>query len=288
MFKFKALMVAAVGALCFSDFFVIQQVYAKEKALIVGVFPRRNATVTHKLFKPMIKYLSAKLGREVRLVTTKNFKTFWQGVKAKKYDVVHYNQYHYIISHNKWGYRVILKNEEFGLDKIAGSIVVRKDSGLKSIKDLKGKKIVFGGGPKAMQSYIYATYLLLKGGLSKGDYTEAFSKNPPNAIFSAYYKQSAAAGSGDLVLRLPVVSKHINTNEMFYLARGEAFAHLPWAVRGDVKPELANKIQSILSGLKKSAEGKVILKKAKLTSLNIAHDKEFDPHRKIVKAVFGK
>ncbi len=261
---------------------------ATEKPIVVGIFPRRNASLTFTLFKPMTEYLSRALGREVKLVTPKDFATFWKDVADKKFDLVHYNQYHYVESHQKYGYEVILKNSEFGKNTIRGSIIVRKDSGLKSISDLKGKKIVFGGGPRAMQSYITATYLLREGGLKKGDYLESFANNPPNALLSTYFKKTDAAGSGDVVLSLPNVKKMIKTEELTFLGRSEAYAHLPWAVKGDLSAALKNKIQSTLQGLKNSAEGKTVLKSAKLTGLEIAKDSEFDPHRKIIKAVTGE
>ena len=82
--------------------------------LVMGVFPRRNATTTIKLFTPVTEYLSEKLGREVQLETAKDFRSFWQKVLLQRYDIVHFNQYHYIKTHDKKIYRAILQNEEFG------------------------------------------------------------------------------------------------------------------------------------------------------------------------------
>jgi len=255
--------------------------------LKMGIFPRRNAKVTVKLFRPLAQYLSVQLGREVQLMVTKDFKTFWQGVEERRYDLVHYNQYHYIVSHQQYGYQVILKNEEFGEATIAGSIIVRKDSGVNSVADLKGKKIVFGGGPKAMQSYIVATYLLRQGGLQAGDYEEDFAKNPPNAILSAFYEQAAAAGSGDKVLKLGVVKQQIDIDKMKFLVRGEQLPHLPWAIKSDLTLDLRDKIQHLLFHLKDSEEGQKLLKQARLTGLALATDEEYHPHREIIKAIYG-
>ncbi len=255
--------------------------------LTMGVFPRRNATVTFQLFRPLADYLSTQLGREVKLITTKDFKSFWDSVEQQRYDLVHYNQYHYVVSQKKFGYQVILKNEEFGESTIAGAIIVRKDSGITSMQDLKGKKIIFGGGPKAMQSYIVATYLLRWGGLLAGEYEEAFAKNPPNAILSAYYGQAAAAGSGDKVLNLEVVKQHIDIKEMNVLARGAQLPHLPWAVKAAIDSTLRDKIQHLLSHLNDTAEGRQLLNSAHLTALVPATDAEYNSHRSIIRTVYG-
>jgi len=150
--------------------------------ITMGVFPRRPVSVTHKLFKPLAEKLSKELGEPVKLVVLKDFKSFWKGVQGKQYDLVHFNQYHYIKSHKELGYEVIAVNEEFGSKKIAGALSVHKDSGIKSLADLKGKTILFGGGKKAMGSYIAPTSVLKKAGLEAGkDYTVKFSKNPPRS-----------------------------------------------------------------------------------------------------------
>ncbi|MBI3776659.1 MAG: phosphate/phosphite/phosphonate ABC transporter substrate-binding protein [Gammaproteobacteria bacterium] len=255
--------------------------------LVLGVFPRNSATVTHDQLSGLASYLAAQIQRPVQLVTPKDFETFWAGVQNQSYDIVHMHQYDYVEAHKKYHYDVILKNVEFGESTIAGSIIVRKDSGIETIADLKGKTVVFGGGQRAMQSYIVARYLLEQGGLKPGDYVEKFSKNPPNAILAAYLKQADAAGSGDKVLALETVQSTINTTEMRILVRSEQLTHLPWAVKRSLPPELRTTIQTLLSKLHESAEGREILARAQLTGLRRASDQDYDRHREIIKAVLG-
>jgi phosphonate transport system substrate-binding protein len=209
-------------------------------------------------------------------------------VVDRRYDIVHYNQYHYVRSYRDFDYRVIVMNEEFGESTIAGAISVRADSGIRTLADLKGKTVIFGGDRSAMQSYIVATYLLRRAGLKSGDYVEEFAKNPPNAHFAVYFRQADAAGVGDRIADLPAVRSKIEASQMRLIAVGERLAHLPWAVRGDLDPTLQEKIRTALLALRASAEGRAILKQAKLTGLVAASDKDFDPHRRIIATVFGE
>lgn len=258
------------------------------KPLVLGIFPRRNTKLTFKLFSPIAKHLSSILNREVQIVTAKNFKTFWKGVASQHYDIVHFNQYHYIISNLLYNYQVIVKNQEFGNSTIAGSICVRKDSGIDTIQDLKNKTIMFGGGKMAMQSYIAAKWLLQQGGLNEGDYIEKIAINPPNAIISTYNKQADAAGAGDIVIRLETVKKQIDVSQMRYIAQTEQLPHLPWAVKGSMDEFTKLKIQSSLSSLHKDPAGQLILDTAQLSSLSLAVDSDYDSHRKIISDVYGK
>lgn len=256
--------------------------------LVLGVFPRRNVKTTYKIFSPLVSALSVHLDREVKLVTTRDFLSFWQGVRNRDFDIVHFNQYHYVVAKQLYGYEVILKNLEFGQSTIAGSLAVRKDSGIESIDDLRHKHIIFGGGYRAMMSYIAVTWLLRQAGLGPGDYRESFARNPPNALISAYHKRADAAGAGDMAIRLDVVKKNIDVSEMKYLARTKPLTHLPWAVKSEMDPQLKHKIVTFLGGLKDDPAGQKILDSAKLSGLIPAYDKEYDIHRELIKKVYGE
>jgi len=253
--------------------------------LIVGIFPRRSVQVTTQMFSPLAKYLSRELKRPVRLETSYDFASFWEQVKQQHYDLVHYNQYHYLSSHKSLGYQVIAKNEEFGSSFIAGAIVVRKDSGIHTLQQLKGKKIVFGGDRLAMQAYISATYLLRQAGLKEGDYFEQFALNPPKAAIAAYYHQAVAAGTGDHVLALPRVRNEIGEDQMFYLAKSDPVAQLPWAVKANLPVQLVKHITHLLTSLDQTPEGKQLLKDMRLSNILPATDSDYDSARRIIKAV---
>ncbi len=256
--------------------------------LIMGVFPRRNTKITYRMFWPMAAHLSAELGREVRLVTEKNFETFWANVQKSKYDLVHFNQYHYVVAHQHYGYNAILMNEEQGSSTICGALIVRNDSGIETIRDLEGKNIIFGGGPRAMQSYIVARWLLEQEGLTQDKYTTQFARNPPNAIFSTYNRQADAAGSGDAVMEMSVVQNRIDTSEMKFLAKSQPMPHLPWAVSEKLAPELADKIQSALSALSIDSFGRHVLKRAELTGLLTATNEDYDQARLVIRDIYGE
>jgi phosphonate transport system substrate-binding protein len=258
---------------------------AAEDPLIMGVFPRRNAAETAKLFTPLADYLGERLGREVRLVTSRNFDSFSKAVAEQRYDIVNYNQYHYIRSAKT--YKVIAHSQEFGRDAVTGALFVRKDSGITEVSQLRGRTVIFGGGKDAMLSYIAPRYLLLQAGLKEGDFKTEIAVNPQNAVVALYYKQADAAGGGDVVLDQPVVKNAINVEELRLLAATEPLLFLPWAVKRTLPAKLAESIQSILVDLKNSEAGRQVLKSAIMTGMGKAGDRDYRPHRRITTAVFG-
>ena len=265
---------------------VVPDTQAAENPLVMGIFPRNKATETTTRYTPLANYLSERLGRKVILVTSKDFDSFWKGVTERQYDIVHYNQYHYIQSAQS--YRVIAHNQEFGKDAVAGALYVRKDSGITKLSQLRGRTVIFGGGKDAMLSYIAPRFLLMQAGLKESDFKTEFAVNPPNTLLALYNKQADDAGGGDILLDLPEVKNAINTQEISILATTEPLLFLPWAVKRTMPAKLAESIQSIIVNLGSSEAGREILKAAMTTGMGKAEDKDYGPHRKMTTAVFGK
>lgn len=255
---------------------------------VVGIFPRQGAMVVHKQFGALEKYLNVVLGREVVLETAKDFDTFWENVRTQRYDLVHYNQYHYVKSHREFGYEAVLRNEELGKETVASAVAVSVDSGITDISQLKGKKIVFGGGRSAMVAYIGVKKLLMDAGLKDGDYSEEFTSNPPNAVLALYVGQADAAGTGDSVLNVPAVAQKVQANKLRFLKTGIPLPHLPWAVKSSVDAATRDKLIDSLSVLDKSVDGKTILQEAGVSRFIRARDADYDACRDLVRSVTGE
>lgn len=259
-----------------------------EEPLTLGVFPRRDAETTVRYFKPLVDHLTRELGHPVELVTTHDYESFWEKIKLGHFDIVHYNQYQYVKSARDYGYQVIVKNEEFGSDKVSGTLFTHQDSEIKTIADLRGNKVVFGGGPTAMISTIVPIYLLRSAGIEDNEYIRDHAKNPPSAVFATYYGHAAAGGAGDISVQLPSVTQKINVDKLRPLAVSKPLTHLPWAVSPGMESALKNRIVEVLTGLKMTEEGRQILSAAELTGLLTVQDEEYDQTRRIIWEVLGE
>jgi phosphonate transport system substrate-binding protein len=271
--------------LCLIATLAIPAAQAADAPLILGVFPRFNASETVTRYTPLADHLSERTGRKVTLVTAKDFHAFSRGIEEQRYEIVQYNQYQYIRSAKS--YQVIAHNKEFGKSTIAGALYVRKDSGITNLKQLRGRTVLFGGGEDAMIGYIAPMYLLLQAGLKKDDFKSTFAVNPLNSVIGVFHRQADAAGSGDIVIGQPAVRNAINTDELIPLATSEQLLHLPWAVKRTMPAQLRTAIQSTLLNLENTEVGKQFLKAAMMTGIGKAEDKDYEPHRKMVRAVHG-
>lgn len=257
------------------------------KELTIGIFPRRNARLTIKLFSPLANYLEQSLKIPVKLESAANYGAFNDRLNQRRYDLIHINQYHYANIHDKLKYDAIVQNEEFGEKTIKGAIYAHQDSEIKTISDLKGKSILFGGGRSAMMSYIVPTYLLINGGLKRGEYKEHFAVSPPNAVLATYLKQADAGAAGEVVRRLPIVKNKIDTKKLNLIAISDPLPHLPWALKRELNPELKQKITQLLIKMKTFDAGKSILKQARLSGFNPVSNSDYDVHRGIIQKVMS-
>jgi phosphonate transport system substrate-binding protein len=260
-------------------------VQAADRTLILGVFPRFSATETTKRYSPLADYLAARLNAEITLSTARDFQSFMRTLSEQRYDIVQYNQYHYIRSSKN--YQVIAHNKEFGKSTIAGVLYVRKDSGITDLKQLKGATVLFGGGEDAMIGYIAPMYMLLQAGLTKHDFTSQFAVTPMNSVIGVYHRQADAAGSGDGVIDQPAIKKSIDPQELVALAISEQLLHLPWAVRRAMPARLRDAVQAALVELENTESGREVLNAALLSGIGKANDRDYDPARKMVKAVMS-
>jgi phosphonate transport system substrate-binding protein len=251
-----------------------------DSALLLGILPRHNYADTISMFAPIAKHLSATLHREVKVETARTFSEFWRHVEQRRYDIVHMNQMQYLLAHAKQSYEVIAKNEEFGSSSISSQILVRKDSPIQTLRDLHGKKIIFGGDNTAMMSYIIPRSMLRAQGVSDHDYSSDFALNPPNALIAVSLGMADACGVGDSVAKLSESQQKIHLNDLRVIAQSPAFPHLAWAVTNRLSAEQRQAVRRALLELNMTAEGKQILQRAKLSGLAPATHQEYQSLQK--------
>jgi phosphonate transport system substrate-binding protein len=284
------LILAAAGILCLltPSIHTVPGAHASDQELRIGIFPRRNVNVTMKMFGPLAEHLQDTLKRKVTLDVPPDIPAFWSRMRMGNYDLVHMNQYHYVRAHAELGWQAVLKNEEFGEDKIAAAIWVRNDSDINSLEDLRGKLIVFGGGDHAMVASIMVRDILQQAGINEGSYIGMSTLHPVKSILTVYYRQADAAGVGNVVGKIPQIREQIDVDELKMLAMSEPVAHLVWALRPGLDSALQQDIVNGALALNDTKNGREILAKAGMTGIRLATDDEYDTHRKIIKRVLGE
>ncbi len=124
----------------------------KPKELTVQFVPSQNAGTLEAKAKQLEKLLSKELGIPVKVSVSTNYNTIVEAMKSKKVDVGFLPPTAYTLAHDQKAADLLLQAQRFGVkedgsaskelvDSYKSEILVKKDSKIKSLKDLKGKKI---------------------------------------------------------------------------------------------------------------------------------------------------
>lgn len=113
------------------------QASGADKPYEIGVFPYLPLAKIQELYAPMATDFEAKLGRQVRLSSKAEYATFEEELSKETYDIAFVQPFDYVGAHDKHGYLPLARRGE----DLEALIVVRHNSPLKTIKDLKGKTV---------------------------------------------------------------------------------------------------------------------------------------------------
>jgi phosphonate transport system substrate-binding protein len=135
-----------------------------------GVYPSDRATVMYRKFTPILEAIQSKIGnqlkREVDIHLT-IFEDYESGIDALargEIDFVRFGPSSYIIAEQQNPNITLLAMElRRGLKTFNGVIIARKDSGITSIKDIKGKSFAFGDKFSTIGRFLSQSLLINKG-----------------------------------------------------------------------------------------------------------------------------
>lgn len=149
------------------------------KSLTVGFIPSQNAQILNAKVKPLQQLLSDELEVPVKVHIATNYNTMIEGLKSKKIDIAFISPVSYTLAHDAHAADVLLKSKGYLVDNkgnqthhlvdyYRSQIVVRKDSNINHLKDLKDKKIALQD-VESTSGYIYPLTTLMEKGIKKSD-----------------------------------------------------------------------------------------------------------------------
>lgn len=197
----------------------------------------------HQNWQPLADYLSNKLGQSVKIVTPRGP----DEAKAalKDVDFVYANSYLFSLLARESNVSAIAQMKNTGNSIYSqGRFLVRNDSNIKSIKDLKGKKIAlisrYGAG-----SYLAPRASLAKNGLDiEKDVEVEYTKNLKKAAYMVMLGEADTAVMCEV--NYEILSKRINTGDLRFFDKTDAFPEAVMFTPHDDKSELVKRFQAAL------------------------------------------
>ena len=258
---------------------------AAGRDLKFGFTPVLGAAEMRAEFDPLATYLSDSIGQKVVLYVAKKYGDLRTQMEAGAVDIGSFSPFAYVDAARGGKIRIIAQSIIDGAATYRGIIVARKDSGLKTMTDLQGKRFAFVD-PKSASGYVYPRAMLVEKGINPESYfNETIFAGNHNKVIAAVLEGRVDAGA--TYDRAPVIARAagVPTENLVILASTDPIPHDAIAVRIGLDEALAKKIQTALVDLDKSDAGRRIIanSKKKLTGHVVAEDSLFDVVRRTAK-----
>ncbi len=229
--------------------------------LKLGRIPFTNSTAMVHKHNKFLEYLTKKLGvKQVRLQTASNYAEIMSLLIEGKIDIAWLATMTSVEARKNPEIELLVKPIRFGTTSYRGIIIARQDSGIRSLKDLKGKKFAWVE-PESASGYIFPKALLLEAGINTdkdfAEETTFLNKHDAVVLNVLLGKYDAGACYDDARNTLREKAK---MDELTILATTQDISNEPIVVRKSLPPDLIEKIKQALLELNvKNPEGKEIL-----------------------------
>ena len=138
----------------------------EEKVIKMGFVPLKNSEQLVEDVKPIADYLSQKMGVKVEAFTASNYIGVVEGIGSGSVDFGIIPPFSSLLAQKQSNAKPILTSKgKTGKPGYTAELYVRKDSGIKSLQDVKGKKVAFVD-PSSSSGYIYPGAMLVKAGIN--------------------------------------------------------------------------------------------------------------------------
>ena len=246
----------------------------------IGVFPNKTQINLTEDYLPLIELLNSKY-KNVRfsLDTSRDFPSYEAKIKEGKLDFLFSNPWQ-TLEAEKTGYKVIAMVGD--AKDFKGLIVVRKDSGIRAPRDLKGKTISYSA-PTALASCIMIQYHLHKQGINAlSEIDSRYVVSLESALMNAYLKETVAAGTSPRAWRTFQDDHPIEAQKLTVISETPHLINNSVMARKDVKSDVQEVVRNSLLKLHETPKGQKILKGIETDRFFEATDNDYEIVRDFV------
>lgn len=242
---------------------------AEEKNYIFSVVPQQTPKRLLELWKPIIHYLHNETGYHFTLKIAPKIPVFESRLEKGEYDFAYMNPLHYILFHQKAGYKALAHAKD---KKLKGIIVVNKNSTFKSLNELVNRKIAFPA-PTA-----FAATLLPQAHLKKAklNFTPRYLSSH-DSVYRAVANELYPAGGG--VIRTFNSIEASIRDQLRILWTSEGYTPHAIAAHPRVAKHVMKKVQAALIKMHTFEKGKALLSKLRIKGFQKAEDSNWNDVR---------
>ena len=239
-----------------------------------AVHPLHNPNKLLQVYQPLIDYLNVNVtGARFTIGASRDYASYEKKYLDRKPGFLLPNPWQ-TIQAMKVGYHVLAMAGEPGDFK--GIFVVRKDGGIRSPSDLKGKVISYPAST-ALAACIMPQYFLHSAGINVSTgIINKYVGSQESSIMNVYLGQSVAGATWPPPWRAFQKDHPKEAAALMVIWETEPLINNSVMVRDDVPVEIMLQVQKLLTTLNEKVEGKPILSDMETSRFILATDKDYD------------
>lgn len=219
----------------------------------IGYMNCNSEAETMQRFRPLTVYLQEQLGRPCVAVPV-DTQDFESRFAAGDFTFTHGNSLVYVILKENHDLQLIAteKRGQFG-SRTAGAIIVRRDSPIETLEDMKGKRMVFG--PQLAPSGYLAQYdLMLQAGFDPEVDLDYYAiphgaYKHEKVIYGVYFGEYDVAAAPVLDLEIMTREGRIAADDFRILAQSEIIPYCTFGAAKNIEPGLVTQFRKALLDL---------------------------------------
>jgi phosphonate transport system substrate-binding protein len=239
-------------------------VRAQQKEILIGLIPEMNVFKQRERFKPLADYLTKKTGVKVNLTILSRYGNIIDRFVSEKMDGAFFGSFTGALAIEKLGVIPLVRPMNLdGSTQYWGYLFVRKDSGIKNVGDMKGKKMAFV--EKATTAgYVFPVAYFREHGVKDIDkfFSDYFFTGSHDAAIYAVLDKKADVGAAkhSIYYRVRMADPRVD-KELVILAESAKVPSNGLCVRKGLDKNLQEKLKVALLNIDKDPDGKVVLQK---------------------------
>ena len=253
----------------------------QKNVYVFGVHPLHNPQRLFEAYQPMIDYINANLkDAELRLEASRNYATYDKKLFAGYFHFSLPNPYQTVTS-TQYGYDIFGKMGDD--DNFRGIILVRKDSGIEKVEDLKGKTVSYPA-PTALAATMMPQWYLHTHGIDiNKDITNSYVGSQESSIMNVFLGKSAAASTWPPPWLAFIEERPEIAEQVMIKWTTPPLPNNGLVVRKDVPQDVLQKVSALIFTLHTHEKGKKILEAMGLSRYEKADYETYEPVRKFLK-----
>ena len=233
-----------------------------QKRILIGILPEMNVFKQKQRFKLLGEYLSKKSGVTVEFTILSRYGNIIERFTAEKMDGAFFGSFTGALAIRKLGVIPLVRPVNLdGESTYHGYLLTRKDSGIKSVKEMKQKKMAYVD-KATTAGYIFPLAYLRENGITDTGhfFSNTFYTGSHDAAIDAVLNRKADVGAAKNTV-YDQMRKHDPRldRELIILAASPRVPSNGLCVRNGLDDSIKNRLKSVLLGLNSDADGKAVL-----------------------------